>query len=284
MQQAPKLRRMQNYFSIGVDAEVARRFDVARTSNPEAFRSAVRNKVTYAALGSSLLVKGARSLGHRVKRLRNDGAAVAVPEGCKSIVLLNIPSFGAGTHPWGDVPATSAAEEAASGCMPRAHTRRQFQPASVDDGMLEVVALFGFMDAASMHLPLSRWRGYGAKRLGQGSVVDILFRTGAEFQADHPARKTPTERDTLAAQVDGEAWSFPCWGEAIRVVHFGRVGAPCGPRHVERGGWPWARHRFSDAATADGAGGGGGGAEVEFPKTPRDATQCDGQLRDPVIN
>ena len=277
---------MQNYFSIGVDAEVARRFDVARTSKPEAFRSAVRNKVTYAALGSSLLVKGARSLDHRVKSLSIDGVAVAVPEGCKSIVLLNIPSFGAGTHPWGDGPATSAAEEASGGCLAfQAHTRRQFQPAAVDDGLLEVVALFGIMDAASMHLPLSRWRGYGAKRLGQGSVVELQFRTDAEFQADHPAKKAPGERDTLAAQVDGEAWSFPCWGEAIRVSHVGRVGAPCGPRHVERGGWPWARHKFSDAATADGAGGGRGVGEVEVPKTPRvDAAQCEGQLRDPVIN
>jgi len=38
---------MQNYFSVGVDAEVSRRFDTARSANPERFRSQLSNKVKY---------------------------------------------------------------------------------------------------------------------------------------------------------------------------------------------------------------------------------------------
>ena len=40
---------MQNYFSVGVDAEVSRRFDSARSANPERFRSQTSNKIKYGA-------------------------------------------------------------------------------------------------------------------------------------------------------------------------------------------------------------------------------------------
>jgi|APGre2960657423_1045063.scaffolds.fasta_scaffold40116_2 hypothetical protein len=40
---------MQNYFSVGVDAEVALRFDAARAAAPEKFKSAVSNKIKYGA-------------------------------------------------------------------------------------------------------------------------------------------------------------------------------------------------------------------------------------------
>ena len=45
---------MQNYFSVGVDAEVSRRFDRARSANPERFRSQLSNKVKYGAASSSV--------------------------------------------------------------------------------------------------------------------------------------------------------------------------------------------------------------------------------------
>jgi hypothetical protein len=47
--QKPPLTRMQNYFSVGVDAEVSRRFDTARSANPERFRSQMSNKIKYGA-------------------------------------------------------------------------------------------------------------------------------------------------------------------------------------------------------------------------------------------
>ena len=40
---------MQNYFSVGVDAEVALRFDAARAAAPEKIKSAVSNKIKYGA-------------------------------------------------------------------------------------------------------------------------------------------------------------------------------------------------------------------------------------------
>ena len=42
---------MQNYFSVGVDAEVSRRFDEARSANPALFKSQTSNKMRYGVRG-----------------------------------------------------------------------------------------------------------------------------------------------------------------------------------------------------------------------------------------
>jgi len=283
---------MQNYFSIGVDAEVARRFDAARTARPEQFRSAVKNKMTYARLGLDLLVRGARSLEHRIEVLSIDGVAVKVPHGCKSIVFLNIPSFGAGTHPWGD----GGDDGGDSACLPLAHRKRSFAKPAVDDGLLEVVALFGILDAARMHIPLTlaSLRGYGARRLGQGRAVEVTFRSEEQYKQFHPARKDPGARPgrgTLSAQVDGEAWPFPCWEESVSVTLQGKVGAPCGPEHSPRGGWPSARHadgngntvRISTTAATDGVKHGENAAFDSGPPSSRNFSTPEGRLREPVM-
>jgi diacylglycerol kinase (ATP) len=55
--QTPKLGTVQNYFSVGVDAEVSRRFDAARSANPQSFRSQISNKMRYGARGTQCCVR-----------------------------------------------------------------------------------------------------------------------------------------------------------------------------------------------------------------------------------
>ena len=126
-------------------------------------------------MGASLAFGGAASLDKRVSSLRIDGADVALPPGVKSVLVLNIPSYGAGTHPWGDTDGGAA-------CVPPAHHVRRFASPAIDDGVLEVIAMFGIVDAAMLHNPLSarRLRGGGGKRLGQGSRVELRFFSLAE--------------------------------------------------------------------------------------------------------
>ena len=81
--QKAKMCQMQNYFSVGADAEVARRFDVARSAHPERFRSAFVNKVKYALYGSTLALFGASSLEKRLASLSIDGVDVPIPKGAK---------------------------------------------------------------------------------------------------------------------------------------------------------------------------------------------------------
>ena len=234
---------MQNYFSVGADAEVARRFDVARSSHPERFRSAFANKVKYALYGASLALVGASSLEKRLASLSIDGVAVPLPKGAKSLVCLNIPSFGAGTHPWGEGgvrPANADDPLPPAGCLASlapAHgsraTSRLFLPPSVNDGLLEVTALFGVIHAANMHNPvsLSRARGYGGKRLGQGRHVSFQFHSAESYAAATGGRKDPQSREELSAQVDGEAWAFPWAGEKVDLRLLGRVAVLVGPEH-----------------------------------------------------
>jgi hypothetical protein len=275
---------MQNYFSVGVDAEVARRFDAARTAKPEAFRSALGNKVKYALFGSSLALRGAASLDKRVASLKIDGIDVDLPTGVKSVVLLNIPSFAAGTHPWGEggyAAPSAAAPRCGGGChvIPPGHHRRLFAPPASDDGLLEVVAMFGVLHAASLQVPvtLSALRGYGAKRLGQGRRVELHFRTAAQYEDDAAARgKRADARVSLATQVDGEAWSFPWSGEAVTVSLKGKVGVVFGPRHTAPpdgmpARWPSARTLALARHDLD--------REDATPQTP-----SAGILRPPVIS
>lgn len=231
---------MVNYFSVGVDAEVSRRFDVARTASPGAFRSQLQNKVRYALLGASLVFTGAASLGKRVAALEVDGKAVPLPAGLKSILVLNIPSYGGGTHPWGD--------DAPGACLTRSDDA--FQPAATDDARLEVVGLFGVGHAASLHVR----RRAGALRLAQGSRIELRFLGASALEAAGHADKL-VSRPALAAQTDGEPFSFPAAGEVVTITHAGRVDTPLGPSHPaargRRGPARWPHARLTGAEDVD---------------------------------
>jgi hypothetical protein len=190
-------------------------------------------------MGASLAFRGAVSLDKRVSALEIDGVKVELPSGLKSILVLNIPSYGAGTHPWGDTDAGAA-------CLPAAHHVRRFAAPAIDDGMLEVIGMFGIFDAAMLHNPLSlrRLRGGGGARLGQGCRVTLRFFEPAELEAAGDKRMAGkvSRRPQLAVQTDGEAWHFDSPGESIEVALEGRVGAPFGPLHRgNEAGWPFAR-------------------------------------------
>ena len=193
----PKFPQMENYFSVGVDALAAKRFADLREANPEQFKSQTKNKAVYASEGAKLAVSGAATLNYKVKQLLVGGEACELPEGTKSIVVLNIPSFGSGTDPWGK----------------GTHLRRRkdFAPPAVNDGLLEVVALRSVADVPKlMALGAATAGRISAARVGQGSSVRIVFEGAEAAQEEHPTCcglwKKKSARTTLAAQVDGEAW------------------------------------------------------------------------------
>jgi diacylglycerol kinase (ATP) len=114
---------MNNYFGIGVDAQITHKFHTMREKNPEQFQNRAMNKVKYVAYGATAQLKNlAQDL-----ELFCDGEKVAVPENCQAIAVLNIESYAAGQKLW-DQSET-----------------RDFGPASVGDGKLEVVSLKGLL-------------------------------------------------------------------------------------------------------------------------------------------
>ncbi|XP_029178189.1 diacylglycerol kinase theta isoform X5 [Nylanderia fulva] len=157
---------MNNYFGIGVDADLCLDFHNAREENPNKFKSRLRNKGVYVTMGLRKMVKRkpCKDL-HKEIRLEVDGKLVDLPQ-VEGIIILNILSWGSGANPWG--PDTK---------------EDQFYTPNHWDGMLEVVGVTGVMHLGQIQSGLRT-----AMRIAQGGHIKI------HLNSDIPV------------QVDGEPW------------------------------------------------------------------------------
>lgn len=82
---------MNNYFGIGIDADLCLDFHNAREENPNKFNSRLHNKGVYVKMGLRKMVSRGSSVLHleRVVHLEVDGKVVPLPE-VEGIILLNI--------------------------------------------------------------------------------------------------------------------------------------------------------------------------------------------------
>lgn len=81
---------MNNYFGIGIDADLCLDFHNAREENPNKFNSRLHNKGVYVKMGLRKMVgrKTVKEL-HRELRLEVDGKVVDLPP-VEGIIILNI--------------------------------------------------------------------------------------------------------------------------------------------------------------------------------------------------
>ncbi|KAK1862372.1 hypothetical protein I4F81_004946 [Pyropia yezoensis] len=164
---------MVNYISFGVDAAVELAFNEKRWRHPERYKTRGGNLTAHLTLGARHVLVGSKfTTADFLESVTVDGVEVSVPPRTQSLIVLNIPSYGGGTQPWG-FPT------------PRASRRHGHTPMSVDDGRFEVLALPNLT-----HYTLMRLR-VPAMRLAQGRVAEVRLREGV---------RTP-------AQVDGEPWA-----------------------------------------------------------------------------
>ncbi|XP_011501792.1 PREDICTED: diacylglycerol kinase epsilon [Ceratosolen solmsi marchali] len=165
-----KSMNMYNYLSVGVDAQVTLNFHRTRESRFYLFSHRIFNKLLYLCFGTQQVVeRECKDLDQRIE-VYLDGEKVELPS-IESIVVLNIPSWGAGVDLWNmnlqDNP-----------------TNQQ----SICDEKLEVVALYSSLHIAQLQVGLSQ-----PIRLGQAKTVQIVLKT------------------SCAMQVDGEPWyQSPC--------------------------------------------------------------------------
>ncbi|ESO01875.1 hypothetical protein HELRODRAFT_128981, partial [Helobdella robusta] len=158
---------MNNYLGVGLDAKIALDFHNKREEQPHKCRSRTRNMMWYGVLGGKeILQRTHKNLDQRV-RLECDGKLIPLPN-LQGIVVLNIPSYMGGTNFWGG----SKGDEF-------------FLPPSIDDKILEVVAVFG-----SIQLGISR-------------VINLQRHRIAQC---HSVRITIIGDEKMPVQVDGEAW------------------------------------------------------------------------------
>ncbi|KAJ0985060.1 hypothetical protein J5N97_003416 [Dioscorea zingiberensis] len=127
-----------NYFSIGMDAQVAYGFHHLRDQKPYLARGPITNKLIYSGYSCSqgwfctpcIGGPGLRGLNNIVKlyikRFNHPGwEQIQVPPDVRSIVALNLHNYGSGRNPWGH-PKHEYLQ------------KRGFVEAHVDDSLLEV--------------------------------------------------------------------------------------------------------------------------------------------------
>jgi diacylglycerol kinase (ATP) len=88
-----------NYFGIGLDSEIALAFHSERAAHPEKFTSPLANKLVYVKKALTHW-NGPTLLGRVRIVVSKDGGdyvELKIPKRCRSIVLLNIDSYAAGT-------------------------------------------------------------------------------------------------------------------------------------------------------------------------------------------
>lgn len=126
----PPLTIMNNYFSIGVDAHIARKFHLMREKHPEKFNSRARNKLWYAQFGTKDALQHKFKNVHQNITIECDGHVTVLAEGpaLEGIAVVNIGSMYGGADLWG----TPSKDE-------------YFSPQDMGDGKLEVVGLYGSM-------------------------------------------------------------------------------------------------------------------------------------------
>nr|AUZ41883.1 diacylglycerol kinase epsilon 2 [Musa itinerans] len=183
-----------NYFSIGMDAQVAYGFHHLRNKKPYLAQGPMSNKLIYAGLGCTqgwFLTPCVKSPELRALKnilalyIRKDNSKqwekIQIPSSVRSIVILNLDCYGGGRHPWGHP-------------MPEYLEKKSFFEAQVDDGLLEIFGLKHGWHASFVMVEL-----ISAKHIAQAAAIKLELRGGdwnkAYMQMDGEPWKQPLKRD-----------------------------------------------------------------------------------------
>uniref|UniRef100_A0A8C1M2A0 Diacylglycerol kinase n=1 Tax=Cyprinus carpio TaxID=7962 RepID=A0A8C1M2A0_CYPCA len=131
----PKIVHMNNYFGLGIDAELSLDFHHAREEDPDKFNSRFHNKGVYVKVGLQKL-SHTRNL-HKDISLQVDRQDLELPS-IEGLIFLNIPSWGSGADLWGS------------------DSDSRFERPRIDDGMLEVVGVTGVVHMVSSDVCMLR--------------------------------------------------------------------------------------------------------------------------------
>lgn len=162
---------INNYFSVGIGAQIIEDFDTFRNKHPSLITSRLVGKGWYGVLSLKRLVKPGTPV-RKVLTAKCDGTHLKVPANIQELTMLNIPSIMGGADIWGKY----------------AVTKGQPHPPTVNDKHFEVVGMKGVSHMGRIKAGLS---ARGGHRLGQSQTLEFF------------------NRKVLRAQIDGEALLLP---------------------------------------------------------------------------
>ncbi|KAF1385118.1 hypothetical protein PFLUV_G00127360 [Perca fluviatilis] len=154
----PKIVQMNNYFGLGIDAELSLDFHQAREDDPDKFTSRFHNKGVYVKVGLQK-ISYSRSL-HKELQLQVDAQDVPLPN-IEGLIFLNIPSWGSGADLWGSEV-----------------DGRHGKP-SIDDSLLEVVGVTGVVHMGQVQSGLR-----SGIRIAQGNYIRLTVSKPIPVQVD----------------------------------------------------------------------------------------------------
>jgi len=165
---AKRAVRFQNYCGVGVDAQIVLQFHEMRNEKPHMFFHRWVNKLWYGLMGwRELWQRNCAGFAGKVS-LFVDGEPVALPAACQGVVLSNIQSYGGGSVLW------EHSEEGGGG-----EDGERWRPASLSDGVIEVVAVSGSLELAQVKLGVAR-----GLRLAQGRCIHLKVWQSVPVQTD----------------------------------------------------------------------------------------------------
>ncbi|XP_029339739.1 diacylglycerol kinase epsilon isoform X2 [Mus caroli] len=172
----PKEFTMNNYFSVGPDALMALNFHAHREKAPSLFSSRILNKAVYLFYGTKdCLVQECKDLNKKIE-LELDGERVELPN-LEGIIVLNIGYWGGGCRLWEGMGDET------------------YPLARHDDGLLEIVGVYGSFHCAQIQVKLAN-----PFRIGQAHTVRLTLKCSM-----------------MPMQVDGEPWAQgPC---TVTITH-----------------------------------------------------------------
>jgi diacylglycerol kinase (ATP) len=180
-----------NYLSLGADALVELRFNQLRWAAPERYTSRLGNFKAHIVVGTKYMMSGKpiRIVDH-VESLVVDDKPIDLPKALQALIFLNIPSYGAGTQPWG---------------LPKSPRSGAPRPMLVNDGQFEVI---------------------GLKSLNQYGLIKVLHTHGVRI-CQGSRMELKLKAPSTPFQVDGEPWEQR--GGVVRMRAGNSIGVLQGP-------------------------------------------------------
>ncbi|KAK8597992.1 hypothetical protein V6N13_095384 [Hibiscus sabdariffa] len=176
-----------NYFSIGMDAQVAYGFHSLRNEKPHLAQGPISNKIIYSGYGCSQgwfltpcasdpTLRGLKNILriHIQKVNSTEWVQVPIHKSVRAIVALYLHNYGSGRNPWGNLRQEYL-------------DKKGFVVANVDDGLLEIFGLKQGWHASFVMADL-----ISAKHIAQATAIRMELR-GGEW------------KDSFM-QMDGEPW------------------------------------------------------------------------------